>query len=118
MHLWELFEEYELFARSTNRSPHTITSMKYHVRRFSLFLNRHNYSHDCEQVTPRTIRAFIINIQGSYAAKTVTNNVVALKTLFAFGLREELIVVDPTTRIKAPKLPVKDFEIFENEDWS
>lgn len=116
MRLWDLFEEYELAARSSNRSPNTINSMRYHVRRFAIFLEAHDYPMTCESVTPRVMREFITSLTGTYAAITVTNNVIALKTLFAFGLREELIEVDPTKRVSAPRMPHTTYAIFDNAD--
>jgi site-specific recombinase XerD len=116
MELWDLFDEYELAARSTNRSQNTITSMRYHVRRFALFLDRQQHSLSCDAVTPRVLREYIASLNETHAATTVTNNVIALKTLFAFGVREELIANDPSKRVAVPRLPKVDYEIFDNDD--
>lgn len=116
MDLWSLYDEYELFARSSNRSVHTITSMRYHVRRFVVFLETAQLSTRCDTVTARTIRDFIVSVQQTHAPKTVSNNVVALKTIFAFAVREELLASDPTHRVATPKLPTTDFEIFSKKD--
>ena len=116
MDLWELCDEYALFARAANRSANTIESQRYHLRRFVKFLEKHGIAPDSDTITPRVIREFIAESNDRYAVKTVSNNVRALKTLFAFGVREELIDRDPTRIVATPKVPTTDFDIFEPSD--
>lgn len=116
MRLSELLEEYVLYARAANRSEHTITSQRYHLRRFLLFLESQDHSTDCGDITPRIVREFIARIQETYAPKTVANNVRALKTLFALGVEEELVDTNPLRRIPVPSVPLTDFDVFQPSD--
>jgi len=90
--------------------------MRYHVRRFALFLEQRAYPLSCDAITTRILREYVTALQETHAATTVTNNVIALKTLFGFGVREELITSDPTKRVAVPRLPRTEFDIFDNSD--
>ena len=116
MDLWELHDEYELSARAANRSANTIETQRYHLRRFVNFLKKRGIRTDTDEITPRVLREFIAESNQRYAVKTVSNNVRALKTLFAFGVREELVDRDPTHVVATPKVPITDFDIFEPSD--
>lgn len=116
MRLLDLYEEYVLYARAANRSKHTIESQHFHLRRFIVFLDEHGYETDTDAITPRILREFISESSTRYSLKTVSNNVRALKTLFAFGIGEELIDSDPTRRVAAPTVPLADYDIFDPAD--
>jgi site-specific recombinase XerD len=46
----------------------------------------------------------------------VANNVRAVKTLFTFGISDGLITTNPAERLSIPKVPIRDFDIFEPRD--
>jgi integrase/recombinase XerD len=116
MLLADLLEEFVLSARAANRSPRTIDSYRWQLQRFERYLVGRGYSLDCGQITARQIREYIGDLQETHAAQTIANNVKALRSVFAFGVREELIDSDPTVRVAVPKVPHRDYEVFDPSD--
>ncbi len=116
MHLDELFEEYRLYARAMGRSPNTVTSMRYHVRRLVLFLDAAGYPVDTDELTLRLLREFITDASTWYSPKTVANNVRAIKTLFNFAVSDGLVDSNPSEKLGIPKIPSRDFDIFQPRD--
>ncbi len=116
MHLCDLFDEFELYCRTANRSPRTIAWYREYVTAFERFLSEHGYSDRCADIRTRTIREYVASLQERYAPPTVAGKVRALKGLFAFGLREGLIDTDPTRLVPVPKIPQTDYDVFDPED--
>ncbi len=116
MLLNELLEEFLLYAKSANRSERTLNWYQFYVPRFERFLDERGYSTNCADITPRLIREYIADLKARDSPHTLSNSVRTLKAVFNFGVKEELITIDPTRRIPAPKIPHREFEIFEPAD--
>lgn len=116
MHLSDLLDEFELAARAANRSPNTITSYQWHVKRFTRFLEERGLSTGCSEISTRVIREYVTHLQPTYAPQSITNNIKALKALFAFGVRDELVDSDPTQRVVVPKVPRTDYIVLDSAE--
>lgn len=116
MRVMDLVEEYVLELRAANRSENTVSDYRYHGLRFSRFLASRGYPDDCAQITPRIVREFQIALKDTHSPKTISNNIRALKALFSWAVREELLETNPMERIKTPAVPQEEFPVFDPAD--
>lgn len=116
MLLSDLSDEFELYARTANRSPQTIGWYRRYVAYFARFLTERGHSLDCAEITTRIVREYVAALQERYAPRTVANHISSLKTVFVFGMREGLIERNPTDRVPVPKVPHREYDIFDPDD--
>jgi integrase/recombinase XerD len=115
MLLSDLLDEFVLYCRSANRSTRTIEWYMENVTAFEKHLLTSGRPHECERITTRIIREYVLDLQGRYSEATVAGRIRAIKALFAWGVREELLTTDPTKRVPVPKIPHTDFEVFDTK---
>lgn len=117
MRLPELWEEFVIVALAENRSPVTIDSHEYHLKRFLKYLEAHDLPDSSSTITPRIVREYLLYLQQQgYATQTIVNNFSTLRALFNHGVNDELITNNPTRRIKPPKLEYIPVEVFTPKD--
>ena len=103
--LKDQFLDYLLVEK--NASPHTISNYKKDIDQFVSFLNR-EHIHSYEAVTYLIVRSYLAELQkDEYAKRSVTRKLSALRSLFAYLLREEHIQASPFHSIRTPKLDKK-----------
>jgi integrase/recombinase XerC len=90
-----------------NASPHTITNYAKDIDQFVDFLKRGNMF-SFHEVTYLMVRTYLAELQRhEYAKRSVTRKLSALRTLYAYLLREEHIEASPFHSIRTPKLDKK-----------
>ena len=84
-------------------SPHTLTAYKHDLYQFAEYL--HNETISLDAVRHRHIRTWLVTLIEVNGAKTVNRKLSALRSLFKFLQKENLVAENPTSLIKAIKMP-------------
>jgi integrase/recombinase XerC len=101
----DLFLDYLLVEK--NASPHTISNYMKDIDQFVSFLKREHIQ-SFPEVTYLMVRAYLAELQkNEYAKRSVTRKLSALRSLYAYLLREEYIQASPFHSIRTPKLDKK-----------
>ncbi len=120
-HLDFLFRGYALCAQTEGKSPRTVTSTGTAIRTFILFLEGQGRSIDVNDIGPLEIRAFILYLQQvqcfthhkytpsqtkNLSGHTINNYMRSLRAFWSWLMREEIIAVNPFTKVRIPKAPI------------
>ncbi|TZF81064.1 tyrosine-type recombinase/integrase [Pedobacter sp. BS3] len=84
-------------------SPHTLTAYKHDLDQFNTYLTSIEVSLDA--VKHRHIRSWLVTLIEANGAKTANRKLSALRSLFKFLQKENLITENPTALVKAIKTP-------------
>jgi integrase/recombinase XerC len=96
-------------------SVHTVTSYKNDISTFLSFINPHNEALTVSEINYQQIRAWVSNlIKNKIAARSVNRKLSALKSFFKFLQRQQLIDINPMSKISGPKIP-KRLPVFVDE---
>ncbi len=97
-------------------SRHTVTSYKNDLNQFMGWLEEVRPEAELVSVTHADVRGWMVSLlEGGASAGTVHRKMSALRTLFRYMRRHELITIDPTAGLKLPKKP-KPLPVFVAED--
>ena len=97
-------------------SRHTVTSYKNDIDQFMGWLDRVRPGADLVSVNHADVRGWMVSLlEEGASAGTVHRKMSALRTLFRYMRRHELISADPMTGLKLPKKP-KQLPVFVAED--
>ncbi len=97
-------------------SRHTVTSYKNDIDQFMGWLEEVRPGADLVSVTHADVRGWKVSLlEGGASAGTVHRKMSALRTLFRYMRRHELITADPMAGLKLPKKP-KQLPVFVAED--
>ena len=97
-------------------SRHTVTSYKNDIDQFMGWLEEVRPGADLVSVTHADVRGWMVSLlEGGASAGTVHRKMSALRTLFRYMRRHELITADPMAGLKLPKKP-KQLPVFVAED--
>ncbi|MCH7867634.1 MAG: tyrosine recombinase XerC [Myxococcales bacterium] len=97
-----------------NLSPNTLRAYLADVRQFERFLGEgagevagkdKRRASDPSQVTVRDVRSWLALLHDSNSPTTLGRKLASLRSFFQFMLREDLIDLDPTEGLPAPKIP-------------
>ena len=96
-------------------SVHTIISYKNDIKQFISFINTSSESFNITEINYQQIRAWVASlIKDKIAAKSVNRKLSALKSLFKYLQRQQIIEVNPMAKISGPKTP-KRLPVFVDE---
>lgn len=91
-------------AAELRRSPNTIQAYRRDLRSFESFLDERDRSHDA--VTAELVVDYVRYLEALDMKSTSINRaLVAIKSMFRFGVDEGLLATDPTLDVKGPKPP-------------
>ncbi len=126
---------FELFNRTANKSPHTLTSYGQHLQRLHHFLSERKRAPDggpLAEVTTDDLRQFIAHLQGEttcYQAHpfrrqqarplsphTIKGVVAVASAFFAWCVAEGLLDKNPMERVPKPKAPREIKDKFSQEE--
>ncbi|HNX84881.1 MAG: tyrosine-type recombinase/integrase [Bacteroidales bacterium] len=97
-------------------SRHTVTSYKNDIDQFMGWLEEVRPGADLVSVIHADVRGWMVSLlEGGASAGTVHRKMSALRTLFRYMRRHELITADPMAGLKLPKKP-KQLPVFVAED--
>ncbi len=103
--LKDQFLDYLLVEK--NASPHTISNYMKDIDQFISFIKQEAIE-AFQAVTYLKVRAYLAELQkNEYAKRSVTRKLSALRSLYAYLLREEHIQASPFHSIRTPKLDKK-----------
>jgi len=90
-------------------SKHTITSYKNDLKQFAQFLTETGIN-ALDDVTEKDCRKFVSNLsRGSYSKTSINRKITAIRSLYNFLLKREVVLINPAKRItylkKEKKLP-------------
>jgi integrase/recombinase XerC len=96
-------------------SVHTVTSYKTDIRAFLQFINPQNEDLNASEINYQHIRAWVSDlIKNKIAARSVNRKLSALKSFFKFLQRQQVIELNPMSKISGPKIP-KRLPVFVDE---
>lgn len=96
-------------------SVHTITSYKNDIDQFIAFINPQNESLDISELNYQQIRSWVSSlIKNNIAARSVNRKLSSLKSFFKYLQRQQVIDVNPMSKISGPKTP-KRLPVFVDE---
>ena len=85
-------------------SPHTLLAYTNDLKQFQLFLENNN-SQSLENTDFSTIRLWMVELmQQKMTSRTVNRKLTVLKSFYKFLERQKIIEVNPTLKIKSPKI--------------
>jgi integrase/recombinase XerC len=90
-----------------NASPKSLEAYDIDLRNFSAYLEATYGARipSVQPITTRTLRGFLKNLhERKFSKRTINRRVAALRSLFRWLRREELIESDPTTAVQAPAI--------------
>ena len=99
-------EEFINYIRSEKRySQHTIISYKVDLNQFFTFISNDYQIKEPENITFKIIRNWISHLlEIGLKAKSVNRKISSLKTYFRFMLMSDYLKVNPTLKLKSPKI--------------
>jgi len=98
----DIFEKIEIFLSSRKiegLSSKTLAGYKIELRMFAYYVNK-----AAVKISTTDIRNFLAHNQ-SWKINTIDRKLSVIKTFFGWLVREELLLRDPSAKIKAPKKP-------------
>ncbi|MES2515091.1 MAG: site-specific tyrosine recombinase/integron integrase [Bacteroidota bacterium] len=96
-------------------SVHTVTSYKNDIATFLQFINPQNEVLNASEINYQQIRAWVSElIKHKIAARSVNRKLSALKSFFKFLQRQQVIDLNPMSKISGPKIP-KRLPVFVDE---
>ena len=99
-----LFFDYLTYEKKY--SIHTVTSYKNDIAQFIGFINPQNEDISPDEINYQQIRAWVSElIKHKIAARSINRKLSALKSFFKFLQRQQIIEVNPMSKISGPKTP-------------
>lgn len=96
-------------------SAHTLTSYKNDISQFIAFINPNNESFAITDINYQQIRAWVASLlKDKIAARSVNRKLSSLKSFFKYLQRQQIIDVNPMSKISGPKTP-KRLPVFVDE---
>ena len=96
-------------------SAHTITSYKNDINQFLEFINPNKEDFSSSDINYQQIRAWVASlIKDKIAARSVNRKLSSLKSFFKYLQRQQIIDVNPMSKISGPKTP-KRLPVFVDE---
>jgi integrase/recombinase XerC/integrase/recombinase XerD len=99
----DALSEFRLHQRTSRHTPKTLQYYEFCLSRFATFLAQKKLD-DMTQVEAGTIREFMLELEGKMKPNSVHAIMRAVRALFIFLEREELISRSPMVKVKMPKL--------------
>lgn len=108
---------YSYLSLQKRFSPLTVSSYQSDLQQFFTFLHeQHPEPPAWEAISHYDIRAFISSLMDkAYSPVTVNRKLSAIKSLFKFLLRNEMVKMNPAQKVLGPKTP-KRLPVFMDED--
>ncbi|WP_210486663.1 tyrosine-type recombinase/integrase [Rufibacter aurantiacus] len=102
----ELFFKYLQYEKRF--SPHTITSYQTDLQQFKEYLQEVYDLEDIQAADHAIIRSWVVTlVQKELDSRTIHRKIASLRSYFRFLVQRGVLEVNPTVRIKAPKLAKK-----------
>lgn len=113
----DIKESFLQYIRTEKRySRHTVTSYNNDLDQFFSWLEEYRPGASAASVTQGDVRGWMVSLlEGGAATGTVHRKISALRTLFRYMRRHELISTDPVAGLKLPKKS-KQLPVFVAED--
>lgn len=102
----KVVQEFLLYLRlEKNASEHTVISYSEDIASFLAFARLRGFDDKLDSVNQMLIRAYLADMQNSeYARRTIARRLAALRSLFRFLYRENMVENNPFDSIRTPKL--------------
>jgi integrase/recombinase XerC len=102
-----------------NASEHTIASYKGDISSFLDFAQRQGFDNSIRSVNQMLIRSYLAEMKrDEYARRTIARRIAALRSLFRFLCRENLLESNPFSFIHTPKLEKRLPEILDEAEMN
>jgi len=111
----QVYPFFDYLAFEKKYSRHTITSYKNDITQFIDFINPVNENISAAEINYQQIRSWVAHlIKSKIAARSVNRKLSSLKSLFKFLQRQQIIDINPMSKISGPKTP-KRLPVFIDE---
>lgn len=106
---------YDYLTYEKKYSAHTVTSYKNDVTQFIEFINPNFEVIEVSEISFQQVRAWVSElIKNKISPRSVNRKLSSLKSLFRFLQRQQIIAVNPMSKISGPKTP-KRLPVFIDE---
>lgn len=106
MHLDELWQRHTRHLKLRKRSPYTLTYYDATARAFRAFLEAEGHSLGADSVTVGDLRGFLEYLEARGLAEGgIDAHYRALKGVFGWAVKDELLGRNPTARLERPRKP-------------
>jgi integrase/recombinase XerC len=110
-----LYSFFDYLTYEKKYSKHTVTSYKNDISQFQAFINTSGETIDVSEINYQQIRAWVANlIEHKIASRSVNRKLSSLKSFFKYLQRQQIITVNPLSKITGPKAP-KRLPVFIDE---
>ena len=97
-------------------SSHTFISYRTDMEQFAAFVEQQKGRFDPPDITANDIRSWILSIMDEgVGARSVNRKLTTLRTFFKYMMREGVLTIDPTAKVKPPKME-KRLPVFLREE--
>lgn len=102
----QLHQFFDYLKYEKRYSNHTVTSYQNDIAQFTSFINPQKEEIDLQEINHQQIRAWVSDLmKHKIAARSVNRKLSALKSFFKFLQRQQIIEVNPMSKISGPKTP-------------
>ena len=97
-------------------SSHTFISYQTDMEQFAAFVEQQKGGFNPPEITANDIRSWILSIMDNgVGARSVNRKLTTLRTFFKYMMRQGVLSVDPTAKVKPPKME-KRLPVFLREE--
>lgn len=102
----QLHQFFDYLKYEKRYSNHTVTSYQNDIVQFTSFINPQKEEINLQEINHQQIRAWVSDLmKHKIAARSVNRKLSALKSFFKFLQRQQIIEVNPMSKISGPKTP-------------
>lgn len=102
----QLHQFFDYLTYEKRYSNHTVTSYQNDIVQFTSFINPQKEEINLQEINHQQIRAWVSDLmKHKIAARSVNRKLSALKSFFKFLQRQQIIEVNPMSKISGPKTP-------------
>lgn len=115
--MYELIEEFVVYLTDVKKSSvNTVMSYRRDLVKFNKFIEDQRIT-DVRKINSTNLNSYMLYMEREqFATSTISRNIATLKAFFGYLSREGIIVEDPTSQLKAPKIEKKMPEVLTTRE--
>lgn len=115
--MYELIEEFVVYLTDVKKSSaNTVMSYRRDLVKFNKFIEDQRIT-DVRKINSTNLNSYMLYMEREqFATSTISRNIATLKAFFGYLSREGIVVEDPTSQLKAPKIEKKMPEVLTTRE--